>query len=68
MRGKTTIRAAPVRMQDAASMRPPQNAGENLDASHHHRARLDASMRPPQNAGENRRRPNAPRSRMRSLQ
>ena len=36
-----------------ASMRPPQNAGENWQVNGSEIARILASMRPPQNAGEN---------------
>ena len=54
MRGKTTIVYSGDGPVATASMRPPQNAGENpiLAASRSNAG--GASMRPPQNAGENR--------------
>ena len=39
-------------LQAAASMRPPQNAGEDNEGDDADNRRDDASMRPPQNAGE----------------
>ena len=53
MRGKTPPPRPHVLHEAVASMRPPQNAGENvLEVADDHLVAL-ASMRPPQNAGEN---------------
>ena len=53
MRGKTAVAALLVREDGNASMRPPQNAGENGFWVLTQRGGSTASMRPPQNAGEN---------------
>ena len=53
MRGKTRPAGAPFPRPGGASMRPPQNAGENRAGIGLVERQVDASMRPPQNAGEN---------------
>ena len=54
MRGKTSDTVGPRHSGPvAASMRPPQNAGENLRQARRDPVWGAASMRPPQNAGEN---------------
>ena len=53
MRGKTRPRLRWSAKARTASMRPPQNAGENPEAVCLAEVDRLASMRPPQNAGEN---------------
>ena len=52
--GKRRERGGRPRRVGRASMRPPQNAGENESAERPTDEDARASMRPPQNAGENR--------------
>ena len=56
MRGKTSREPLASRNRKSASMRPPQNAGENEPSWLPPATGTEASMRPPQNAGENRKR------------
>ena len=53
MRGRTALARAIDEQLGPASMRPPQNAGENQSDHGRAAAQVRASMRPPQNAGEN---------------
>ena len=53
MRGKTEWPSLALTLRGVASMRPPQNAGENPRVHRVHSQHPAASMRPPQNAGEN---------------
>ena len=53
MRGKTSAATGEHVGRIEASMRPPQNAGENPEQNNTNTNNNAASMRPPQNAGEN---------------
>ena len=53
MRGKTVSGGRMRPVETDASMRPPQNAGENKHTGCLPPSWMLASMRPPQNAGEN---------------